>query len=59
VEIYIVKLLTTVEIGFARSLFKEDVLSLKEFKELKKRIEDLQNGILIPSEQTVSSVIQS
>jgi len=44
---------------FARSLFKEDMLSLKEFKELKKRIEDLQNGILIPSEQTVSSVIKS
>lgn len=44
---------------FARSLFKEDVLSLKEFKNLKKKIEDLQAGILIPSEQIVSSVIQS
>ena len=42
---------------FARFLFKEDILSLKEFNKLKKKIEILQEGNLVPNEEIVSRAI--
>jgi hypothetical protein len=42
---------------FARVLLKEDLLSLDEFNELKKKIKDLQKGNLVLNKETVLRVI--
>lgn len=42
---------------FTRTLFKEDILSLDEFNELKKKIKSLKKGNLIPNKKTVLKAI--
>lgn len=42
---------------FARVLFKEEILSLEEFNELKKKIDAVQRGDLVPNERTVAQAI--
>ncbi|MBE0515036.1 HNH endonuclease domain-containing protein [Sulfurimonas sp.] len=44
---------------FIRELYKNDLLSLSEFNELKQKIVDLQNGKLLPSEHMVQEAISS
>jgi len=44
---------------FIRQLYKDDILSLVEFNELKQKISDLQNGKLIPNFESVLDAINS
>lgn len=44
---------------FIRELYKNDLLSLSEFNELKQKIIDLQNGKLLPNEHMVQEAIIS
>jgi hypothetical protein len=44
---------------FIRELYKNDLLSLSEFNELKQKIVDLQNGKLLPNEHMVQEAISS
>lgn len=42
---------------FIRELYKEEILSFTEFNELKEKISKLQNGELIPNEETVRRAV--
>lgn len=44
---------------FIRQLYKEDIISLIEFENLKKKIEDLQKGMLFPNKESVKKAIES
>lgn len=44
---------------FIRQLYKDDLLSLTEFKELKQKIEDLKSGKLLPNERTIEKAFNS
>ena len=44
---------------FIRKLYKEDLLSLSEFNELKQKVKDLQSGRLSPKLQTITDAISS
>lgn len=44
---------------FIRQLYKEDIISLVEFDNLKIKIEDLQKGKLIPNKESVKKAIES
>lgn len=44
---------------FLRLLFRNDILSLKEFEKLKMKIKQLQDGELIPNLITVKTAIFS
>lgn len=44
---------------FIRQLYKEDIISLIEFDNLKKKIEDLQKGMLVPNKESVKKAIES
>lgn len=42
---------------FIRQLYKEDIISLIEFENLKKKIEALQNGMLAPNKESIRKAI--
>ena len=44
---------------FIRHLYKEGLLSLPEFNELKQKIQDLQEGNLVPIKQSIIDAIHS
>ena len=44
---------------FIRQLYKEDIISLIEFENLKKKIEALQKGKLVPNKESVKKAIES
>jgi hypothetical protein len=44
---------------FIRQLYKEEIISLIEFDNLKKKIEDLQKGMLLPNKESVKKAIES
>lgn len=44
---------------FIRQLYKEDMISLIEFENLKKKIETLQNGMLAPNKESIRKAIKS
>lgn len=44
---------------FIRQLYKEDMISLIEFDILKKKIEALQKGMLVPNKQSVREAVES
>jgi len=44
---------------FIRELYKEDLLSISEFNSLKEKIVKLQNGELVPNENTVRHAVNS
>ena len=48
----------TVE-DFIRQLYKDDILSLSEFSDLKQKITDLQEGKLIPNYESVLNATNS
>jgi len=44
---------------FTRKLYKEDLLSLSEFNELKQKVKDLQDGKMTPKLQTIIDITSS
>ena len=44
---------------FIRQLYKEDIISLSEFENLKTKIESLQKGRLVPNKESIKKAIES